>query len=210
MINSLQLTRLACGKLERVLPAELRENGSTVARAAGQLPLASSGCCAKLEAVRRRVGIPEGREGQMRVQKSIEIAAPPEKVWPFFVEPEKVLQWCITFKRFEYSATQRGGIGTPLYIEEQAGGGLTKMQFEVTEWKENERLALRMVSGANYGSYHQQWSLERSPSGSRFTFMEEIELPFGVIGKLLGLVAQRMSLATVGKMEAKLKALAEA
>ncbi len=146
----------------------------------------------------------------MRVQKSIEIAAPPEKVWPFFVEPEKVLQWCITFKRFEYSATQRGGIGTPLYIEEQAGGGLTKMQFEVTEWKENESLALRMVSGANYGSYHQQWSLERSASGSRFTFMEEIELPFGVIGKLLGLVAQRMSLATVGKMEAKLKALAEA
>jgi uncharacterized protein YndB with AHSA1/START domain len=146
----------------------------------------------------------------MRVQKSIDIAAPPEKVWPFFVEPEKVLQWCITFKRFEYSATQRGGIGTPLYIEEQAGGGLTKMQFEVTEWKENERLALRMVSGANYGSYHQQWSLERSPSGSRFTFMEEIELPFGVIGKLLGLVAQRMSLATVGKMETKLKALAEA
>ena len=146
----------------------------------------------------------------MRVQKSIDIAAPPEKVWPFFVEPEKVLQWCITFKRFEYTGNQRAGVGTPLYIEEQAGGGLTKMQFEVTEWKENEKLALRMVSGASYGCYDQQWSLERSPSGSRFTFMEEIELPFGVIGKLLGLVAQRMSLATVGKMEAKLKALAEA
>jgi hypothetical protein len=35
--NSLQLTRLACGKLERDLPAKLRENGWTVARAAGQL-----------------------------------------------------------------------------------------------------------------------------------------------------------------------------
>jgi len=43
--NSLQLTRLACGELGRVLPAELRENGVTVARAAGQLssmPLGSS------------------------------------------------------------------------------------------------------------------------------------------------------------------------
>ena len=146
----------------------------------------------------------------MRVQKTIEIGAPPERVWPFFVEPEKVLQWCITFKRFVYTGDQRAGVGTPLYIEEQAGGGLTKMQFEVTEWKENEKLALRMVSGANYGSYEQKWSLERCPSGSRFTFMEEIELPFGVIGKLIGLVAQRMSLATVGKMEVKLKALAEA
>jgi hypothetical protein len=35
--NSLQLTRLACGKLERALPAELRENGRSVAWAAGQL-----------------------------------------------------------------------------------------------------------------------------------------------------------------------------
>ena len=35
--NSLQLTRLASGKLERDLPAGMRENESTVARAAGQL-----------------------------------------------------------------------------------------------------------------------------------------------------------------------------
>ena len=35
--NSLQLTRLACGKLERDLPAKLRENEWLVARAAGQL-----------------------------------------------------------------------------------------------------------------------------------------------------------------------------
>ena len=35
--NSLQLTRLACGKLERVLPARLRENQRADARAAGQL-----------------------------------------------------------------------------------------------------------------------------------------------------------------------------
>jgi uncharacterized protein YndB with AHSA1/START domain len=146
---------------------------------------------------------------KMRVQKSIEIASPPPKIWPFFVEPEKVLQWCITFKKFEYTSNQRSGVGTPLYIEEQAGGSLTKMQFEVTEWKVNENLALRMVLGANYVSYDQQWSLEPIPLGSRFTFMEEIIFPRGVIGKLIGLIAQRMSAATIVKMLTKLKALAE-
>ena len=145
----------------------------------------------------------------MKVQKSIEIAAPPQTIWPFFIEPEKVLKWCITFKRFEFTGNQRSGVGTPLYIEEQAGGGLTKMQFEVTEWKDNEKVALRMVSGANYGSYDQQWSLEPIPSGSRFTFREEIILPYGFIGKLIGLIAQRMSAATVDKMLTILKALAE-
>ena len=56
----------------------------------------------------------------------------------------------------------------------------------------------------------QEFSLERTPAGSRVTFMEEIELPYGVIGKLLGLAAERMSAVTVVKMEAKLKELAQA
>ncbi len=145
----------------------------------------------------------------MRVQKSIEITAPPQRIWPFFVEPEKVLQWCITFKRFEYTSNQRSGVGTPLYIEEQAGGPLMKMDFKITECKENEKFALRMVSGTGVKSYEQSWSLETIPSGSRFTFWEEIELPFGVIGKLLGLILEPMSAGTVDKMLVKLKTLAE-
>jgi hypothetical protein len=45
--NSLQLTRLACGKLERALPVRLRENEWTVARAAGQLPVKNTGQVAR-------------------------------------------------------------------------------------------------------------------------------------------------------------------
>ena len=146
----------------------------------------------------------------MRIQKAIEIAAPPERIWPFFVEPERVLKWYSTFRKFEYSGDLRSGVGTPLYIEEQAVGPVMKLHFEVAEWKENEKLALRLVSGSGVKSYEQEWSLEPAASGSRFTFMEEIEFPFGVFGKLLGLVAQRMSAATVDKMQGKLKALAEA
>jgi uncharacterized protein YndB with AHSA1/START domain len=103
----------------------------------------------------------------MKVQKAIEINVSPERVWPFFIEPEKVLQWCITFRKFEYTSSQRSGVGTPLYIEERAGGGLTRMKFEITEWKENERLSLRMISGGNYRSYIQQFMLEPTSSGSR-------------------------------------------
>ena len=146
----------------------------------------------------------------MRVQKSIDISAPTERVWPFFVEPEKVLQWCFTYKKFEYSGDRRSGVGTPVYVEEQAGGSLMKIHFEATEWKENEKLAWRMVSGTGVKSYRQVFSLEAIPSGSRFTFMEEVELPMGIIGKLIGLIAEQMSKATVDKMQLKLKALAEA
>ena len=145
----------------------------------------------------------------MRIQKAIEISAPPERIWPFFVEPERVLKWYSTLRKFEYSGDLRSGVGTPLYIEEQAVGPVMKLHFEVTQWEENEKLALRLVSGTGVKSYEQQWSLEPTAGGSRFTFAEQVELPYGVLGKLLGLVGERMSAATVDKMLARLKALVE-
>ena len=146
----------------------------------------------------------------MKVQKSIEIAAPPDKIWPFLIEPEKILKWCITFLKFEYTGEQRSGLGTTFYLEEKAGGPLMKLNFRITEWVENERVAFSMISGNFVKGYEQSWAVEATPSGSRFTFMEEVKLPYGIIGKIMGLFGQRGSEATVGKMLPKLKSLAEA
>ena len=148
----------------------------------------------------------------MKVRGSIIIAVPPEKVWPFLVEPEKILKWCITFKTFEYTGEKHSGSGTTAYVEEQAGGLLMKLNFEVTEWVENRRLAFSMTSGTWVRSYLQKWTV--SPfalkDGSQFIFMEEVVLPFGIIGKLIGIFAQRSSEARVEEMLIKLKRLAEA
>jgi uncharacterized protein YndB with AHSA1/START domain len=145
----------------------------------------------------------------MKVQKSIDITATPDKIWPFFVDPEKVLQWCITFKKYEYTNKQYNGMDTPIYIEEQAGGPLMRMNFKITDCKDNERLSLQMISGTGVKAYKQIWSLEPIPSGSRFTFQEEVTLPFGILGKLLGTIMEGSSAATADKMLAKLKTLAE-
>jgi uncharacterized protein YndB with AHSA1/START domain len=69
----------------------------------------------------------------VRIQKSIEANVPANKVWPLFVEPEKIMQWCIASKKFEYTSNQHSGVRTPIYVEEQASGQLMKMNFEVTE-----------------------------------------------------------------------------
>jgi uncharacterized protein YndB with AHSA1/START domain len=147
----------------------------------------------------------------MKVEGSIETAAPPEKIWPFMVEPEKILKWCITFKKFEYTGDQRSGVGTPFYIEEKAGPmPLMKLNFAVTEWVENERLAFKLTSGTGVKAYEQKWMVEATPTGSKFTFMEDVELPFGIIGKLMGAVGRSSSEAHVKEMLVILKSLAEA
>ncbi len=146
----------------------------------------------------------------MKVQRSIQIAAPPEKIWPFLIEPDKILKWCITFKKFEYNGEQRSGVGTPFYVEEKASGQLMKLNFKVREWTPNERLTFSMTSGTVVKGYEQSWTIQTSPAGSAFTFAEDVVMPFGIIGKLIGLVGKRSSEAHLKEMLARLKSLAEA
>ena len=49
----------------------------------------------------------------MRVESSVDIAVPQEKVWPFLIEPEKILKWIITFQKFEYTTEQYSGVALP-------------------------------------------------------------------------------------------------
>jgi hypothetical protein len=126
----------------------------------------------------------------MRVEKSVEIAAPPAKIWPFMVEPEKILKWIITFQKFEYTTEQNSGVGTPFYVEEKAGGPLMKI-------------------GNMLKSYELRFILEPTPSGSTFTFFEVTELPFGIIGKLMGAIGKRTAESHLKQCLAKLKSLVE-
>ena len=145
----------------------------------------------------------------MDVHKSIEIAAPPERVWPLLVEPTSVMRWYGTLREFRY-LEDRHGPGTTLHIEEKSFGPLLKIDFEATEWLPNRSVALHMTTGSGVKAYEQRWSITPSTAGCTFTFDEHVELPFGPLGKLIGAVGQRSSEATVARMLVTLKEMAEA
>ena len=146
----------------------------------------------------------------MKVQGAIDIAAPPQKIWPFLVEPEKLMKWCITYQKFEYTGEKPPGAGATFYLEEKAGGPLMKLNFTVTEWVQNQKLACKMTSGNFLKGYEQQMTLEAIPSGSRFTFAEDIKMPYGPIGSVIGFLGKSSSQAHLKEMMGKLKSLAEA
>jgi len=120
----------------------------------------------------------------VKLQRSIEIAAPPDKVWPYLVEPEKIMKWFTFLKKFEYTGMQKSGVGTTFYYEEKSGPFLWKLNYVVTEWVENNKLAFKLSSG-DMKKDDQVWSLEAIPSGTKFTMIEEVQMPWGVIGKIL-------------------------
>jgi len=146
----------------------------------------------------------------MKIRRSIEIAAVSEKIWPYLVEPEKILEWCMTLKTFRRTSEQRSGMRTPFYFEERAVGRLMKINFVVTEWIVNESVAFKMTSGNLVKGYEQRYTIVATPSGSRVTCSEDVKLPWGILGKVGGLLRHSVSDAHLKHMLVKLKSLAEA
>jgi uncharacterized protein YndB with AHSA1/START domain len=146
----------------------------------------------------------------MKVQRSIEIAAPPEKIWPFLTVPEKIKKWFTLLKKFEYTSDKRSGAGATFYYEEKSSGQLMKLNFKVTEWVENKKLAFSVTSGS-LKKDDQVWSIDTTPTGSRFTMFEDLEMPMGIFGKIIGALFGEMMIGkSMEKILANLKKLAEA
>jgi carbon monoxide dehydrogenase subunit G len=126
-----------------------------------------------------------------RVEKSIEINAPPEKVWEMLVFdrlPELIEMFG---ERIEYISEVR----TP---EDKYRVGATAQEipkkqgddycnFEITESLENEKITYRAWDKNIFGIPHMftTYSLEPVGTDTKFTYELEAELPFGIFGKFL-------------------------
>ena len=143
----------------------------------------------------------------MIIENSIHINESKEKIWSYMTDPQKILQWCITFIKFEYTGDQREGIGTTFYVEEKAAGPMpvSKLDFKSTEWKENEVISFSKTSEGGPTKYIQEWKITPENSGSKFTFKEEIDMPFGFVGKIIESFAKGISESSVEKMLFQLK-----
>jgi uncharacterized protein YndB with AHSA1/START domain len=146
----------------------------------------------------------------VRIEKSIEIAASSEQIWPYLVEPEKFLKWWFTVQEYKPMEQPLNGLDSTFYVEEKCAGPLMKLNFEVTEWEENRSLAFRMASGSGVKAYAQKWAIEATQAGSKFILYEEWEAPFGIFGKISEVLLRSSSENLVEQYLSKLKNLIEA
>ncbi len=145
----------------------------------------------------------------MKLERSIEIAAKPEKIWPFLTEPDKIMKWFNLLQKFEYTGEKRGGVGTTFYYEEKSGPQLMKLNYIITEWVPNQKFAFGVTSGS-LKKDNQVWSVDATPSGSKFTMSEDVEMPMGAFGKVLGaLFIGRMIGKNIEEILGNLKKVAE-
>jgi len=77
----------------------------------------------------------------MRVSAEIEIAAPPEDVWEFVVDPARQLHFMAGMTRWEVEGEQATGMGARYRTLMRVGSAEVGGLVEIVEWEEGCDLA---------------------------------------------------------------------
>jgi uncharacterized membrane protein len=117
-----------------------------------------------------------------RIEKSIEIKASPQEIWPL-ISWDKVPTWMSQIKKAEYSSKEKEGVGGVAHVCGKAGGVKSEWDAETTEWTEYSRVAWRSVAGTftGFGSM----TLFRSKNSTVAVFMVDYDLPYSISGNIV-------------------------
>src|SRR5919109_1299330 len=124
----------------------------------------------------------------MRVNSSVEVAAPRSAVWTVISDPQQYLRFMSGVTRWEVVGDRDRGLGTRIRllvrIGSAEGGGL----IEIVEWEEERDIAASSVLGLDQRI---RWRLRDAPSGLTRV---ELRYAYGVAGGgIPGMIAERVS-----------------
>jgi len=117
-----------------------------------------------------------------RIEKSIEIKASPEKVYPMLFW-DGCMKWFAPFKKVDYTSKIKNKTGTTVHVIAEAGGLKAEFDGENTETIENEKVAWRTTSG-NFTGFGFN-AVSPTKSGTKVTMMFDYELPYSLLGKII-------------------------
>jgi len=145
----------------------------------------------------------------MKMEESIDIAAPPENIWVLLTKRENVFAIDRLISRFDFVGEQHGGMGTTFYMVKKTDGRVIRSLCTFTEWEENKRLAFHQFMG-DVKRMYVVYTIEATEKGSRLTLVHEVAMPYWIISKIIELIVVRPIMKKVGpEVVANIKRLAE-
>ena len=157
----------------------------------------------------------------MHIHMYVDIEAPPGRVWPYLVEPHKIMQWYTALKKFEFTNGAAGPDST-FYWEEKVGGKVYETHFKTTEWVEDRVFGYEMTSGNSFKVREERWEVSQTPTGCRFSwyhhahtlglmvYLHDVsKFRFGPLGKIMGWLFERLARRMSKKILSDLRRLAE-
>jgi uncharacterized membrane protein len=145
----------------------------------------------------------------VRIEKSIEIRAPPHKVWEMLAF-DKAVEWMEGWKTVKYTSEvstpeDKYRVGASALITEHV-----KYDFEITESLKNEKIVWRSAGGRAKPNMIRSYTLKPTETGTLVTSVFDYTSPFSVLGKIVDKTGgQRIAEKDVEKSLEKLKSILE-
>jgi uncharacterized membrane protein len=115
-----------------------------------------------------------------RVTKSIEIEAPPEEVFNFLNDAEKMNKAHEGFTEVHYTSKEPVGVGTTGHFVNKNG----TFDAGITEFIKNKKITWHTVEGSQV-KVALSFILEPTTNGTKLINSFDYELPYSILGKLL-------------------------
>ncbi len=122
---------------------------------------------------------------------SVDVPAPSSQVWATLLDWEATARWMVPPTTVSVVGEPREGIGTRLYAVTTVARILRLVDhMVVTEWVPEREVRVRHVGWMVRGDGI--FRLSPIPGGTRFEWIEDMPLPFGVVGEILGRLFRRV------------------
>ncbi len=121
-----------------------------------------------------------------RIEKSIEIKAPVEKVFAFIIDFDNFVRTQPPEMKLEVLSRDEGLVRVGFTVKARAefGGRVFEVEDETTELVKNKRFSGRQKGGAFKKLEHTDL-VEPTESGTKYTSIMEYELPYSLLGKII-------------------------
>ena len=143
-----------------------------------------------------------------RIEKSIEIKVPAEKVWQLLFW-DRIPEWMDIIKKAEYTSKDKDSVGATAHvIGGETAGIKTEWDVEITEYVKNERATWRTTAG-NITAIGLT-TLNPTEAGTKLAFVIDYDLPYSIFGKIIDkLVVSREAEKGIERALEKLKNILE-
>jgi uncharacterized membrane protein len=117
-----------------------------------------------------------------KIEQSIDINAPVDKVFSL-INWDRVPEYYDSIKKVEWISKPKMEVGATVHVMSEIAGAKGEWDAEITEFKENEKVSWRTISGNMTIIYNA--IVESAKTGTKLTTSFDYELPYSILGKLI-------------------------
>lgn len=144
----------------------------------------------------------------MKVERSVEIASPPDRIYDLVMDPRRLEEWVTIHDHLEEAPEGSLRKGSRLTQCLKLAGRKFNVRWEVVE-NERERRVVWDGKGPVRSHARVIYEFEPNEDGTRFSYTNEYELPGGPLGRVAGGAVRRITAKELDGSLDRLKKLVE-